>query len=122
MEEMGTDGDHVYLFVGTVPKYPPSRVTQILKSISARKVFKHFPEPRSQWWGGEFWRDGGYIGTVGDGVSTEIVKRYIQEQGDEKDKARIQELNPFSIWITRSKLRLGYSYSPRFSLPCNTSF
>ena len=97
MEEMGTDGDHVHLFVGAAPKYAPSRVMQILKSISAREMFKRFPELRRQLWGGEFWSDGGYIGTVGDGVNTEIVKRYIQEQGDEKEKARLQQLTLFPI-------------------------
>ena len=97
MEEMGTDGDHVHLFVGAAPKYSPSRVMQILKSISAREMFKRFPELRRQLWGGEFWSDGGYIGTVGDGVNTEIVKRYIQEQGDEKEKAHIQQLTLFPI-------------------------
>ena len=97
MEEMGTDGDHVHLFVGAAPKYSPSRVMQILKSISAREMFKGFPELRRQLWGGEFWSDGGYIGRVGDGVNTEIVKRYIQEQGDEKEKAHIQQLTLFPI-------------------------
>ena len=97
MEEMGTDGDHVHLFVGAAPKYSPSRVMQILKSISAREMFKRFPELRRQLWGGEFWSDGGYIGTVGDGVNTEIVKRYIQEQGDKKEKAHIQQLTLFPI-------------------------
>ncbi len=44
---------------------------QIVKSasITAREFFKKFPEVRKQLWGGEFWSDGGYIGTVGDGVS-----------------------------------------------------
>ncbi|MEM1370543.1 MAG: IS200/IS605 family transposase, partial [Cyanobacteria bacterium P01_H01_bin.15] len=72
LEEMGTDGDYVHLFLGAASKYAPSRVMQILKSISAREMFKRFPEMRKQLWGGEFWSDGGYIGTVGDGVNTEI--------------------------------------------------
>jgi putative transposase len=97
MEEMGTDGDHVHLFVGAAPKYSPSRVMQIVKSISAREMFKRFPELRRQLWGGEFWSDGGYIGTVGDGVNTEIVKRYIQEQGNEQEKAYVQQLQLFSL-------------------------
>ena len=97
MEEMGTDGDHVHLFVGAAPKYAPSRVMQILKSISAREMFKRFPELRRQLWGGEFWSDGGYIGTVGDGVNSEIVRRYIREQGDDKEKAHIQQLTLFPI-------------------------
>ncbi|QHV01467.1 transposase, partial [Synechocystis sp. CACIAM 05] len=59
--------------------------------------FKRFPELRRQLWGGEFWSDGGYIGTVGDAVSNEIVRRYIQEQGDEKEKARVQQMTLFPI-------------------------
>lgn len=33
LEKMGTDGDPVYVFVGAAPKYAPSRVMQIPKSI-----------------------------------------------------------------------------------------
>ena len=97
MEEMGTDGDHVHLFIGAAPKYAPSRVMQIVKSISAREMFKRFPELRRQLWGGEFWSDGGYIGTVGDGVNTEIVRRYIQEQGSEDEKAHVQQMQLFTL-------------------------
>ena len=97
MEELETDGDHVHLFVGAAPKSSPSRIMQILKSISAREMFKRFPELRRQLWGVEFWRDGGYIGTVGDGVNTEIVKRYIQDPGDEKEKAHLHQLTLFLI-------------------------
>lgn len=89
------NGDHIHLFVGAAPKYAPSRVMQILKSISAREMFKRFPELRKQLWGGEFWSDGGYIGTVGDGISSEIIKRYIKEQGSEQEKAKVQQLRLF---------------------------
>ncbi|MEM9536219.1 MAG: IS200/IS605 family transposase [Cyanobacteria bacterium P01_E01_bin.45] len=81
LEEMGTDGDHIHVFVGAAPKYAPSRAVQILKSISAREMLKEFPEIRKPLWGGGFWSDGGYIGTVGGGLTGEIVKRYGREQG-----------------------------------------
>ncbi|MFM7425956.1 MAG: IS200/IS605 family transposase [Elainella sp.] len=97
LEEMGTDGDPVYVFVGAAPKYSPSRVMQVLKSISAREMFTRFPELRKQLWGGEFWSDGGYIGTVGDGVNSEIVRRYIQEQGSEEEKVRVKQLRLFPL-------------------------
>ena len=53
---------------GAAPRYSPSRIMQIIKSITAREFFKRFPEIRKELWGSEFWSDGGYIGTVGDGV------------------------------------------------------
>lgn len=95
IEEMGTDGDHVHVFVGAAPRYAPSRVMQILKSITAREIFKAFPEIKKQLWGGEFWSDGGYIGTVGDGVTSEIVKRYVREQGSAEEKKRVRQIKLF---------------------------
>jgi putative transposase len=65
-DAIGSDGDQVYLFVGTETKYSPSKVMQIIKSITARQVFKEFPEIKKQLQDGKVWDDGGYIGTVGE--------------------------------------------------------
>ena len=35
-DAIGSDGDHVHLFVGVEPKYSPSKIMQIIKSITAR--------------------------------------------------------------------------------------
>jgi len=32
-ETIGSDGDHVHVFVGAAPRYAPSNVMQIIKSI-----------------------------------------------------------------------------------------
>ena len=50
---------------------------QITKSITARHIFKVYPEIRRQLWGGEFWSDGGYIRIVGEGITAEIIRDYI---------------------------------------------
>ena len=42
-DAIGTDGDHVHIFVGAAPRYSPSKVMQIVKSITAREFFKRFP-------------------------------------------------------------------------------
>lgn len=31
-DAIGTDGDHVHIFVGTAPRYSPSKVMQIVES------------------------------------------------------------------------------------------
>jgi putative transposase len=41
---------------------------QIIKSITARHIFKEYPEIKKQLWDGELWSDGGSIGTIGDGT------------------------------------------------------
>jgi putative transposase len=85
-DALGTDGNHVHIFVGAAPKYAPSNVMQIIKSITAKNIFKKYPEIKKQLWGGEFWSDGGYIGTVGDGVTVDIIKTYIEKQGTKVEK------------------------------------
>jgi len=54
-DAIGTDGDHAHFFVGAEPKYSPSKVTQVIKSITARQIFKQSPQIKKQIWGGELW-------------------------------------------------------------------
>jgi len=65
---------------------------QIIKSITARMLFEKHPEIKDKLWGGEFWSDGGYIGTVGEGVTAEIIRRYIEEQGTPDEKEMYQQM------------------------------
>jgi len=95
IEDIGTDGDHVHVFVGAAGRWAPSRIMQVLKSISARELFRRFPRIKKQLWGGEFWSDGGYIGTVGDGVTEEIIRKYIQQQGSQEEKKLSRQLKLF---------------------------
>ena len=85
-DAIGTDGDHVHVFVGAAPRYAPSNIMQIIKSITAKNIFKKYPDIKKQLWGGHFWSEGGYIGTVGDGVTADIIKRYIEKQGTKEEK------------------------------------
>ena len=85
-DALGTDGDHVHVFVGAAPRYAPSNIMQIIKSITAKTIFKKYPEIKKQLWGGEFWSDDGYIATVGDGITVDIIKSYVEKQGTKEEK------------------------------------
>ena len=85
IEELGSDGDHVHILVSAPPRYAPSRIMQVIKSITGRMMFKQFPEIKQQLWGGELWSDGGFVGTIGQAMGLENMKKYIQRQGS-KDK------------------------------------
>src|SRR3989337_1882591 len=72
IDEMGTDGDHVHVFVGAAGRWAPSQIMQVLKSVSAKELYNRLPVIRKNMlWGGEFWSDGGYIGTAGGGKTQE---------------------------------------------------
>ena len=96
-EAIGSDGDHVHIFVGAAPRYSPSRVMQIVKSITARRLFEEFPTIKNALWGGEFWSDGGYVGTVGDGVTADIIRAYIERQGTVEEKANYKQMQLFEF-------------------------
>ncbi len=85
IDEIGFDQDHIHVFCGASPRYSPSQITGIIKSITARQIFNNFPKLKQQeLWGGEFWSDGKYIATVGEEVNEKIIKRYIQNQSVNK--------------------------------------
>ncbi len=96
-DAIGSDGDHVHLFVGAEPKYSPSKVMQTIKSITARQIFKQYPEIKKQLWGGELWSDGGYIGTVGDGTTSDVIKSYVKNQGSQEEKEAYQQMKIFDF-------------------------
>jgi len=83
--EIGTDKDHVHFLIQSVLMYSAKRIIQVVKSITAREVFAQVPEVKKKLWGGEFWTDGYYVSTVGQKGSEETIRKYVQEQGIEKD-------------------------------------
>ena len=79
--EIGTDQDHVHFIIQSVPAISPTRIAQIVKSITAREVFKKKPEVKRMLWGGEFWTKGYYINTVGAKGNEAAIKNYVENQG-----------------------------------------
>ncbi|MCJ7531117.1 MAG: IS200/IS605 family transposase [Anaerolineales bacterium] len=83
--EIGTNGDHVHFLIQSVPMYSAKKIIQVVKSITAREIFEKVPEVKKKLWGGEFWTDGYYVSTVGQRGSEETIRKYVQEQGKEKE-------------------------------------
>ena len=81
--------DHVHVFVEVPSRYSPARVVQVMKSISAREVFRKFPDLRNQLWAGELWNDGYFVRSVGDKVTADIIRKYIEYQTHEDDPMQL---------------------------------
>ena len=86
--EIGTDCDHVHFLVQSVPTYSPTKIVRTIKSITAKEIFRQLPEVKRQMWGGEFWSDGYYIGTVGAHGSEEMVRQYVKNQGGPNESSQ----------------------------------
>ncbi len=100
IDEVGFDQNHIHIFCGSVPSMSPSKIINIIKSITARKVFEQFPKLRkTELWGGKFWSDGKYIGTVGDATSEKTIRNYIRNQSMDKEQIepRMKQFKLFNI-------------------------
>ena len=95
--EIGTDKDHVHFLVQSVPTYSPTKIITMIKSITAREVFGRVPSVKKQLWGGEFWTDGYYVGTVGQHATEEVIRQYVKNQGQEHEykQLHVQQLKLF---------------------------
>jgi putative transposase len=71
------DKDHVHLQIEIPPQRSVGSAVRILKSVSARLMFKKFPFLKKRLWAGELWGDGYFVRTVGDEVTAAMVRRYI---------------------------------------------
>jgi REP element-mobilizing transposase RayT len=95
--EIGTDADHVHFLVQSVPMMSPKEIVQTIKSITAKEIFRTCPEVKKHLWGGEFWTDGYFIGTVSKHGNESVIKQYIQNQGAESEYEQLykEQLNLF---------------------------
>lgn len=92
--EIGTDEDHVHFLVQSVPKYSVVKLVTMIKSISAREVFRRCPQVKKQLWGGEFWSDGYFATTVGKHGNESMIANYVSNQGQEYKKLHKGEQIP----------------------------
>lgn len=80
-EQVGVDRDHVHWVVSAAPKYAPSALVRMIKSITAREMFRRCPDLREELWGGELWTDGFYVATVGEHGTKKVIMDYVARQG-----------------------------------------
>ena len=79
--EIGKDRDHVHFLVQSVPTYSVMKLVRMIKSITAREVFRRCPKVKKQLWGGEFWTDGYFASTVGKHGDEQMIGQYVKKQG-----------------------------------------
>jgi len=93
--EIGTDKDHVHFLIQSVPKYSPTKIITIIKSITAKQIFISNPEVKKQLWGGELWTDGYVVNTVSKHGSEETIAKYVKNQGRENEYKQIHKVDEY---------------------------
>ena len=52
--------------------------------LGLHPLFREFSRIKRRLWGGELWEDGYFARTVGDKITAEVIRRYIQHHRTEK--------------------------------------
>jgi putative transposase len=89
IEEMEVSPDHVHIFCSFPPRLSIAQVVTRLKSLSARAIFQEHPQVKRQLWGGSLWEEGYFARTVGDKVTAEVIKKYIQHHRDDQSDSQL---------------------------------
>ena len=91
-EQIGCDKNHIHVLCSFHPKYSIGEVVRKFKSITARELFKRFPELKEELWGGAFWSRGYYVATIGEGGGWSVVEKYVREQGEQPEMVQLRLL------------------------------
>jgi len=89
-EQIGLDKDHVHILCCSAPRYSPTRIITMIKSITGKEIFRKFPRLRKELWGGELWTDGYYVATIGEGGNKNIIENYIKKQGKKLEEVQLR--------------------------------
>jgi putative transposase len=76
----------------SAPEDSPGQIVRVFKIITAKEIFQRKPAVKRDLWGGEFWTDGYYVGTVGERGNGTVVEDYVEKQGKPKEDLRQLEL------------------------------
>jgi len=96
--EIGVDKDHVHFLIQSVPTKSPTQIITIVKSLTAREIFKKHPEVKKQLWGGEFWTDGYFVNTVSKFGDESSISKYVRDQGLEKEYTVLHKEKQLSLF------------------------
>lgn len=81
VEEWNHDEDHVHILFRAHPNSELSKFINAYKSASSRLIKKEHPSLRNHLWKEMFWSRSFCLITTG-GVSADVIRRYIQTQGE----------------------------------------
>ena len=80
--EIEVDKYHIHMMIESEPKLSPLMIVRALKQQSTQIIYgRHRNELKKQFWKeNTFWVDGYFCSSIGE-VSSETLKRYIENQG-----------------------------------------
>lgn len=96
--EIGTDKNHVHFLIQSIPRLSAAQIIKVVKSITAKEIFKRCPEVKEKLWGGQFWSDDYYVNTVSKNGTEKVITEYVRNQGKEKEYQQLLKQEQLDIF------------------------
>lgn len=82
---IGTDDNHVHFFVQSIQMYSPTKIVTVIKSITAREVFRQNPEVKQKLWCGKLWTARYFVNSVSKIGDENTISKYVCKQDVENE-------------------------------------
>ena len=77
--------DHVHIFVSSTPQLSVSKLVQLIKGKTSRKLLQEDKQLSKQYWGNHLWARGFFVVSSGS-ITDESIMEYIKNQDEDSDK------------------------------------
>jgi putative transposase len=82
--------DHVHLCLEIPPQLSVGAAVRTHKGLGTRHLAKRFPHLNKCFWGGPMWSPSYFARTVGEGVTAEKVRKYIEAHDERTELGPVQ--------------------------------
>ena len=80
--------DHIHILLSFPPGYSIAQVVGIIKGKSGSKIFEEYPKLKKKLWGGHMWEQGYFARTVGEQITDDVIRRYIEKHSFSSDQLK----------------------------------
>ncbi|PQJ80676.1 IS200/IS605 family transposase [Polaribacter porphyrae] len=77
--------DHIHIFISMPPQISVSKIAQLIKGKTSRKLLQEDKALSKQYWGNHLWARG-YFATTSRQITDEMILEYITNQDEDVDK------------------------------------
>ena len=82
--------DHIHMLISFPPRYSIAQVVGIIKGISGSKILEEYPKLKRKLWGGHIWEQGYFARTVGEQVTDDVIRRYIEKHSFSSEQLKFE--------------------------------
>jgi putative transposase len=80
--------DRIHVLISFPPRYSIAQVVGIIKGKSGSRIFEEYPTLKKKLWGGHMWEQGYFARTVGEQITDDVIRQYIEKHSFSSDQLK----------------------------------